>query len=368
MTRNKIWTVGLAGLSLAVAACLCTSALPGDLFGGQGEAEAPVGTAEPQPEEEDHPLIELPQIGGPELTQTQTSEAGGFSLSLPEGWVVESFFGIMIAAESQEAFDQMNAESGEIPGPVIMGIIGLPEDLTEAEGATSPEDLAQQMMHEDTLDLEGDFEMSEPKSLTVGGLPASSIDMSGTDPDTGQDINVRMVTVLGPQNAGALFGVAPSEDWGDFEGTFDRIIETVEFFEPNPEAALEGMEELFEEGESDFGGPSDLLGEGDVALTDSIEFGGTGSATLEDGTVHHWMFDGTAGQTVTITVMPGDDDMDPGVVLIGPDGSEVAGVDDGFSGEPEVLMTTLPDGGTYTIQIEPFAFGGGSYTIALAGN
>jgi hypothetical protein len=53
MQRTKLWTVVFAGFSLALAACLCTSALPTTLLGGGEEAEESESVREEEDEAEE---------------------------------------------------------------------------------------------------------------------------------------------------------------------------------------------------------------------------------------------------------------------------------------------------------------------------
>jgi hypothetical protein len=272
-------------------------------------------------------------------------------MNLPEGWVAASMFSMTFAAPEQATLDEMNAGE-ELATPAIMAMIGPPDEM--AEGVDTVEELTDQMLTEEFEPGE-DMTVGEPSSLTVGGLPATAVDFSGTDPDTGQDLSMRMITVLGPEHAGSFFGIAPQDQWDDFSPTFDEIIASVTFFEPNPEAAFGdlGEFEMPEEGEATF--------TGDAAL------GETMSGTMEDGGTHDWTFQGTAGDTVTVTVQPGSDDFDPKLAIIGPDGSVVSETDDGFSGEPEEITLTLPDDGSYVARITSFGFTGGPYTITVEG-
>lgn len=87
---------------------------------------------------------------------------------------------------------------------------------------------------------------------------------------------------------------------------------------------------------------------------------------LPAGDQHFWTFDGTAGHLVSIVVAPDNDQFDAILDLYGPDGSSLAAMDEGFSGDAEVIAGyELPVTGEYTIRIRSFAANGGMYTLSL---
>jgi hypothetical protein len=103
-----------------------------------------------------------------------------------------------------------------------------------------------------------------------------------------------------------------------------------------------------------------------TTLIDSILLGETVTAVLDDpAAAHNWLFQGTAGQTVTITVTSPVDLADPAVVLLDPTGNIMTQVDDNFGPDDEdvQITVTLPQEGTYTIRIT--TFGGGEYQITV---
>jgi hypothetical protein len=103
-----------------------------------------------------------------------------------------------------------------------------------------------------------------------------------------------------------------------------------------------------------------------TTLTDSLIFGETVTAVLDvPDTAHNWLFQGSAGQTVTITVTSPLDAADPAVVLIDPAGNVLTQVDDNFGPDDEdvQIAITLPLEGTYTIRVT--AFTGGEYEISV---
>jgi hypothetical protein len=77
---------------------------------------------------------------------------------------------------------------------------------------------------------------------------------------------------------------------------------------------------------------------------------------------HNWVFEGTAGQTVTITAA-GVNSSDPFIKLIDPSGNVLAEDDDEGGGSSAQITIDLPVTGTYTIRIDMMATG--EYTIAV---
>lgn len=364
MTRKRFWRIAVACLVLALAIWACANPLSGVMSQDEEEpAEAEVSEPEEAEEVEEVEETEEPPTPTPvpepqaDLPQVHRNEGAGFSMGLPEEWVVMDFMFITYAAADQEALAQVEGGGEEFTTPVVMAMIAPPEE-SEME-AGSIEELTEQMIEEDFEPEEG-MTISDPVFLTVGGLDASSVDISGTDPETGQDIYARMITIMGPQHAGVFIGASQQSDWDSFEPTFDAIIASVEFFEPDMDAMMEGFGEGFGEEE---GGAAAVPDE--ATLTNGINPGTTVGMTLDDGDIHAWTFEVAAGESVTVTVTPGSDDLDAVVQLISPDGNVLVEMDDGFSGEPEVITYTAAEAGTYTALIRGFAMFGGPYTITL---
>jgi hypothetical protein len=90
------------------------------------------------------------------------------------------------------------------------------------------------------------------------------------------------------------------------------------------------------------------------------------TARLEDLLgAHNWLFEGTAGQQITIRV-EGIGTTDPRVKLIDPTGNVLDEDDDsggGANGWDALLTATLPVAGTYTLRVDIFS--GGEYRITV---
>jgi hypothetical protein len=77
---------------------------------------------------------------------------------------------------------------------------------------------------------------------------------------------------------------------------------------------------------------------------------------------HNWLFDGLAGQTVTIRV-DGEGRCDPRATLIGPDGQVIARDDDNGGGRNALIMVNLPANGMYTVRVDVWVEG--DYTLLI---
>ncbi len=79
----------------------------------------------------------------------------------------------------------------------------------------------------------------------------------------------------------------------------------------------------------------------------------------------YWTFNGIAGTLISIVVTP-DERFDALLNLYGPDGRQLVALDEGFSGDAEVISGfELPADGEYTILVQSFAGNNGSYTLSL---
>lgn len=98
-----------------------------------------------------------------------------------------------------------------------------------------------------------------------------------------------------------------------------------------------------------------------------ISFGEGVQSQLAADSQHVWTFDGTAGQYASVVLQPGSDQLDAILNLYGPDGTRLVALDEGFSGDPEVISGfQLPVTGEYSILVSSFASAGGMYTLSLS--
>ncbi|MBN1120832.1 MAG: pre-peptidase C-terminal domain-containing protein, partial [Anaerolineae bacterium] len=103
-----------------------------------------------------------------------------------------------------------------------------------------------------------------------------------------------------------------------------------------------------------------------TTYTGNISLGQSQTQTLDGAfDAHSWMFAGSAGQSITVSVR-GSDNMDPEVSVYDPGGNEL-GLDDdsggGSNGHDALLTVTLPADGTYVIRVRPWQTG--TYTISV---
>ena len=123
---------------------------------------------------------------------------------------------------------------------------------------------------------------------------------------------------------------------------------------------------------------SDFFGEGggyQLSLSQSVapQFSGGGRINVGQGIQsvilpngrQYWIFSGAAGTLVSVVVEP-DANFDAMLTIFGPDGTQLASVDEGFSGDAEILAGfELPVTGEYTALVGSFGLNGGSYTLSL---
>ncbi len=107
----------------------------------------------------------------------------------------------------------------------------------------------------------------------------------------------------------------------------------------------------------DGGDGLDTTGGGKIAVGESV--GGRLDSIFE---AHNWAFEGTSGQTVTITAI-GLGETDPRIKLLDPSGNIIAEDDDSGGGWNALIIATLPTSGTYTIRIDVYTTG--DYQITL---
>lgn len=110
-----------------------------------------------------------------------------------------------------------------------------------------------------------------------------------------------------------------------------------------------------------------------LVLTEEPLFGGGGQmspgqtiqSSLPSNGQHVWKFNGNAGEIVSVVLTP-ENRFDAILDIYGPDGSRLAALDEGFSGDAEVISgLELPLTGEYSILVRSFAGDAGSYSLSL---
>lgn len=111
-----------------------------------------------------------------------------------------------------------------------------------------------------------------------------------------------------------------------------------------------------------------------IAITDEPQYREGGALALGEvlhGQLppegyHDWRLIGATRQQISVVVMPGMRTIDPILELHGPDGRLLLELDEGFSGDPELITGfELPANGEYVLRVRNFSELGGPYTISL---
>jgi hypothetical protein len=224
----------------------------------------------------------------------------------------------------------------------MLATISLPETKTNINGQLANGEQANGVLREDFSDI-----------WTFNGESGRFATVTVTPEDSQIDLTLTLVDPLG--NILASVDTAYAGDLEvmtdlllPYDGTY--IIETTEFFNES--------------------GPYQIS----VLLTDEAQYGGGGRinfsedirAELAEDGEHIWLFEGTAGQDVSIVLSSLDDQLDVILEVRGPDDRELALLDEGFAGDTEVLTgLELNVTGDYVILVRGFAGHGGAYSLYL---
>jgi len=110
-----------------------------------------------------------------------------------------------------------------------------------------------------------------------------------------------------------------------------------------------------------------LSGEPQYQGGGALDIGAEASAELQPNGIDDWTFEGSAGGIVSFIITPLKDDLDLKMELVGPDGHELADLDEGFAGDAEVLAGfELPLTGIYRLRVYSFAGNSGTYRVSLS--
>ena len=183
--------------------------------------QAPAPTDAPAPADTPEP----PPAPATDLGEEQRSAMGGFAFQAIPGYTVEEAFGFA----SMEAPD---AEPEIGPAVMLMGsAYGVEESATIEE-----------IYDEFVGDLEGDMEISEPREITVSGLPGLVSDVSGDSEGT-KVVGRIVIVAVTPTQRFIMLGAAPSDRWdGELAPLFDAVLVSISFFEPASEFEFEEEE------------------------------------------------------------------------------------------------------------------------------
>jgi hypothetical protein len=107
----------------------------------------------------------------------------------------------------------------------------------------------------------------------------------------------------------------------------------------------------------------------ELEISGTLVYDQVTTAKLEPDDRHYWLFEGQAGDVVTISMIGLDEDMDTYLELFAPDGEQVM-VDDDSGGDSNaaILDFELPSTGTYRIVARGYSsVDAGEYELTLTG-
>ena len=139
------------------------------------------------------------------------------------------------------------------------------------------------------------------------------------------------------------------------DGEYNVVVE--EFFDEPGEYELE-----FLGGDTSVGAivPPGVIDMYEIVIGEQVE------ATLAEAEEHAWTIVAYGGEVVDITLTPGEE-QDVTLVVVAPDGRTLVGdLDDGFSGEAEIVTGLLLDiAGEYLVIVDEYWDVAGDYTLAV---
>ncbi len=148
-----------------------------------------------------------------ELGEKIQSDYGGFILQTIPDYEIEEFFGMvyMIAADADPDFGPFIMAAGELHD----------EDIT-------PQQLLDQMQGETE-----DIEFGAAKQNRVDGIDGLLVEFSGEE--AGRTVKGKVfVATPQPQQEFYIVGMAPEDQWKDFEPYFDAVLASVSFIDAQP--------------------------------------------------------------------------------------------------------------------------------------
>ena len=270
------------------------------------------------------------------------SEAQGVRLAYPEGWFYDDTF-VLLVASDPAAMTVMGGDTSELDA-VVLVVVPFPAD--EAEEA-SFEELYDEVGSVFTSDDDAQVEMVRlPEQITINGADVQLAESRVTQDDV--TTHVKFAIFNNGEQAAVVLAAGPEDEWADNVHLVDAIIRSIELFE--------GTGSVFEM----------PLVSGEVR--GSLDYDTVVEDQFTGGVSHLWTFNGNADDYVSVVVTPLDEEMDIKLQLQSADGTRLADVDEGFSGEGEVLSYQLPADGEYHILVEEFWEVGGGYELRLLGD
>ena len=219
----------LVAILALTAATLACNLITGKSDEGAVEKESidEITESSPKVKPEDLTPIETQEVSAPtdqpdqdkynvNLGDEYRSAEGGFAFQTPSDFTPQEFFGIVM-------MEGPDATEGQ--GPLILMMGGSNE-----EEKTSDQ-LYDDLMTEMELENDETVEILSEKEVTVDGHPGTQMDIAGQE--NGQDLRGRVVIVLvNPTQQFTMFGTAPADRWDEIEPTFEAVLASVYFFEP----------------------------------------------------------------------------------------------------------------------------------------
>ncbi len=269
------------------------------------------------------------------------SKVQGVRMAYPEGWFYDDTFFLLVASDAA-ALTVMEGDASQLAAVVI---VVLPFPADEAAGA-SFEEVYEEVGSVFTTEEDAQVEMvGLPEQVTINGADVQLAESRITQDDG--TIHVRFAIINNGEQAAVVLAAGPEGVWAENADLVEAIIRSIELFE--------GTGPMFET----LAVPGELRG--------GLEYGMTVEDHFAGGGPHLWVFSGQADDYVTVVVTPLDEEMDITVRLQSSDGTRLTSVDDGFSGEGEVLAYQLPADGEYQILVKEFWDVGGGYELRLLG-
>lgn len=143
-----------------------------------------------------------------------TIDEGGFSFQIIEDYTINE----ILAGVEMTATDAI-PEVG--PGMQLFG------SLTDQEQTT------QEMWDTITNPESSQFDFEKPKKYEVDGKDGLIAEFDGEQ--AGEVVRGKIfVVMVEPMQQFMMFGIAPENDWKDFESTYEDVLDSVEFFEAAP--------------------------------------------------------------------------------------------------------------------------------------
>jgi hypothetical protein len=153
------------------------------------------------------------------FSEKHTSDSGGFTCGVPDGWSVDSSPGLTIL---------LPADGNKDSGPVIL-LAG-----KTVEASPSNDDLMIQFQEENAA-----IKVGKSRKIDIGTTGALMTDISGNY--DGNDIAGSVVVAVQEPQQYMILAFAPKDDWQkDTSTLFDAVIDSLRFFDPTGSASLPG--------------------------------------------------------------------------------------------------------------------------------